>query len=1171
MADFVHLHLHTEYSLLDGACRIDKLVKRAKELGQSAVAITDHGVMYGAVDFYKAAKKAGIKPIIGCEVYLAQRTLYDKQASLDRENYHLVLLVKNKEGYQNLIKLNTIAFTDGFYSKPRIDIDLLKKHSGGLVALSACLGGRIPQYILNGDFDGAYAHACEMKAIFGDDFYLELQDHGYSEQKIVNSALEKISRELSIPLVATNDVHYLNKSDAQSHAVLMCIQTNNVLSDGRPLGFDTDEFYFKSSQEMERLFKNCPEAIENTCRIAEKCNFDFEFGKLFLPAYKNSEGISNEEYFRKLCFKGLENIFERESISEAERSEYTKRLEYELDTVIKMGFCEYYLIVWDFVNYAKSKGIAVGPGRGSGAGSLLAYAIGITGVNPIKYRLLFERFLNPERISMPDFDIDFCYERRHEVIEYVSRKYGSDHVSQIVTFNTMAARAVVRDVGRVLGMPYADVDAVARLIPHALDITLDKALEEKELSELYRSNSKIKELIDISKTLEGMPRHASVHAAGVVITDKPVSEYVPLAVNNSNTVTQYTMNTVADIGLLKMDFLGLRYLTVIQNAADMVRANYDPNFDMDNIDLNDKKVYKMITQGNTLGLFQIESAGMTNLLMGLAPESIEDITAALALYRPGPMDSIPRYIENRKNKENIKYPHPSLADILGVTYGCIVYQEQVMQIFRALAGYSYGRADIVRRAMSKKKTAEMENERQYFLYGKKGEDSSVECEGAILRGVDKRTAEDIFDSMADFAKYAFNKSHAAAYSILTYQTAYLKCYYKKEFMASLLTSQMGSDGKLSIYMSECSRLGIKVLPPDINESQMGFTVSDDCIRFGLLAIKNVGSGFINAVFSERKIRPFASFDDFVSRMSGVDLNKRMIESLIKSGAFDCFGKRRSVLLAVFEKAVEMATSVIRRNLVGQMDLFSSKESDSMLTIDYPELDEFPMHEILNMEKQVTGHYLSGHPLYDFEKGKDKISDVLTAFEQGVNTYRERQAVEFVCLVLSKKIKATKNGENMAFLEVEDIDGSIEIIIFPKILETYKEIIETGRIVKIFGEISLKDDEVKILARSFAPAQKGISGQRAKNEDNKNTSENIVNVLKKDENLSLYLRIPSESDKIINKIIALLTIFEGKDEVHFYFEKEKKHIKLNGVLTDSQGIVKKELEEILGRENVVIKG
>ncbi|MDD6313328.1 MAG: DNA polymerase III subunit alpha [Firmicutes bacterium] len=1227
MRDFVHLHLHTEYSLLDGACRIDRLFEYAKQLGQDTVAITDHGTMYGVVEFVKAAKKHGMKAIVGCEVYCAERTRFDKDYSLDKNNYHLVLLCKNAEGYKNLIYLVTHAYTEGFYSKPRIDFELLSAHSEGLVCLSACIAGKLPQLILAGDTDGAREYALRFKKLFGEDYYFELQNHGYPDQLRVNSALLRLSEELGIETVATNDVHYLKKEDADSQAILLCIQTASVISDGRPLGFETDEYYLKSGDEMEQAFPNCPRALENTRAVADKCNFEFEFGRNCLPKFDLPEGETAPHYLRQLCLEGFEARINEGGIPDDRRGEYMTRLEYELSVVEKMGFCEYFLIVHDFVRYARDNGIYVGPGRGSGAGSLAAYCLRITSLDPLRYNLLFERFLNPERVTMPDFDIDFCYERRHEVIEYVTRKYGADHVAQIVTFNTMAARAVVRDVGRAMGLPYSDVDSVAKKIPRDLNITLDRALSEvPELKKMYDESDTVRKLIDVSRLLEGMPRHASVHAAGVVITDRPIGEYVPLAVNSGSTVTQYTMNDIAEIGLLKIDFLGLRFLTVIRDAVNFIREE-QPDFDIEKIPENDPGTMKMVSSGATVGLFQIESAGMRRLIMQMKPETIEDITTAIALYRPGPMDSIPRYLKNRQNETNIEYTVPETEPILKVTHGCIIYQEQVMQIFSLLAGYSYGRADIVRRAMSKKKMSVMASEREIFLHGLTAPDGTVEVDGAQRRGIPQDKAEKIFDEMAEFAKYAFNKSHAAAYSLITYRTAYLKYYYPAEYMAALLTSQLDG-GKLSFYVAEAVRLGITVLPPDINESRMGFSVKDGSIRFGLLAVKNVGAGFIREILSERENGAFADFEDFVFRMSSHGINRKTVESLILCGALDSFGLYRSRMAAVCEKLIDDASAATRKNLAGQMDLFSVRSDTKAFSADivYPDIPEFPEREKLAHEKECCGVYLSGHPLYRYEPLSDKIG---AANAEELSAMPDNSAVTLLGMVDSVKLKPTKKGDRMAFVSIEDLTGSVEVIVFPRVFERYSPLIREGEILVLEGELSFKDDDPKILAKNLVSAAEaenygfeadksgfrsdnagsrsgnaesrlgnasGSVGSKPDGADNRpvNTaagSEKVTfspqnngrNVMQSQslsphsdsdlgpvfqENDKIYLRLEQKNDRLESKILALAGIFNGQNPVIVYIAESGKSYRLSsGCALDRD--VYREFCLLVGEENVKI--
>ncbi len=1225
---FVHLHLHSEYSLLDGACRINEIAEKAKEYGMSAVAITDHGNMYGVVDFFKACKKNGVKPIIGCEIYVAPGSRFNKDKINDSDYSHLVLLCKNETGYRNLIQIVSKAYTEGFYSKPRADIELLKEHSDGLIALSACLGGYIPKKIVDNDIPAAKEHALLLNEIFGKgNFYLELQNHGIKEQALVNTVLIQFGRTLDIPLVATNDVHYINKTDAQIQKILMCIQMNKTLDNSGDFAFETEEFYLKSGDEMSSIFKDCPEAIENTIKIAEMCNFEFEFDKLFLPAFYPPDGLSSVGYLKKLCDEGLEKRFSQmDSAGEKyDTDEYKQRLEYELDVVVKMGYAEYYLIVNDFISYAKSQGIPVGPGRGSGAGSLAAYCLGITDVNPIKYGLLFERFLNPERVSMPDFDVDFCYERRPEVIEYVGEKYGKDHVAQIVTFGTMAARAAIKDVGRALGLGYSEVDVVAKNIPFALGMTIDRAMEENSaLAEIYKNDLTMRHVIDVAKRIEGMPRHASIHAAGVVITDKPVSEYVPLAANRGSVVTQFTMNTIADLGLLKIDFLGLRYLTVISDAEKLVK-NRIPDFDISKVDINDSAAYRLISSGKTDGVFQLESGGMKNLLIKLKPENLEDITAAISLYRPGPMDSIPKYLENRKHPEKIKYVCDGLEDILSVTNGCIVYQEQVMQIFRRLAGYSYGRADIVRRAMSKKKIAVMEEEREYFIHGKKKDDGTVECPGAVANGISEEAAVQLYGEMSEFAKYAFNKSHAACYAVLAFRTAYLKAHYPAEYMCALLNSVMDRADKIALYISECKGFSIKILPPDINKSIHAFSIEDGNIRFGLLAVKRVGRNFITSVINERKNGDFTSLDNFLLRMPAGEINKQMLESMVKCGAFDCFGKKRSQLLAIYESAADIVARRNRSNITGQCDMFSMDNEDdgfSSVKLDYPDIKELDYMEKLSLEKEVAGIYLSGHPLERFSEtvknmGAVRSSDINEAANPQPGeapALSEKQVVTMVGVVASKKITSTRTGQKMAFVEIEDEVGAIEAIVFPKLFETMNVMLETGKPVAVTGELSFKDTdsqtdsgeiirEGKILVKKAVPVEENgksplsafekadISFKNGENNTAKPTfkvsfssinSEKAENKVVTEQprnaippfsdsdgkTLCLYLKIPSEKSEEFFRVKRLLEIFSyGKTPVFLHFADSAKTVRLSGFDLKLNETVLALLKEILGEENV----
>ena len=1032
-------------------------MQRVKALGQTAVAITDHGVMYGCVDFYKAAKKEGVKPIIGCEVYVATRTRFDKVNRIDGSN-HLVLLCKNETGYKNLIKMVSAGFTEGFYNKPRVDHELLEEYHEGLICLSACLAGEIPQALLAGDYEKAKNLARYYEDLFGKgNYYIEIQDHGLDEQRTVLPLLVRLSRETGIPLVATNDAHYLEKEDSRMQHILICIQTNKTVNDDDVLEFGTDEFYVKSNDEMYELFSAWPEACENTNRIAEMCSFDFEFGVTKLPYFVAPDGMDNKEYFVKLCRDGLLRRYGAD-VPEDIRA----RLDYEISIIDRMGYINYYLIVFDFINYAKSQGIPVGPGRGSGAGSLAAYCVGITNIDPIKYNLLFERFLNPERVSMPDFDIDFCYERRQEVIDYVIRKYGADHVAQIVTFGTMAARAAIRDVGRVLDMPYGTVDGIAKLVPMEPKMTLTKALSiSRELKARYDADPQVKELIDMSLKLEGMPRHASTHAAGVVITREAADEYVPLATNDGNPVTQFTMTTIEELGLLKMDFLGLRTLTVIDDAEKMIRKR-EPGFSMDAVPYDDQRVYAMLNAGETEGVFQMESGGMTQAVMGLQSKSLEDIIAIISLYRPGPMESIPTYIANRHNPGNVKYKTPQLEHILDVTNGCIVYQEQVMQICRELAGFSYGQADLVRRAMSKKKHDVMEKERQHFVHG--NTEPGHECAGCVANGISETVANAIFDDMSSFASYAFNKAHAAAYAVVAYQTAYLKRHYPREFMAALLTSVLDNTGKVIEYTAECQRMGIRVLPPDINASDAGFTVEGKDIRFGLLALKNVGRNLIATVVRERSGTPYRSLYDFCKRLHGTEINRRAVESMIKSGAFDNLEAKRRSMMDGVEGILKSVESEARRNLDGQIDLFGALDGEQESGRNVYKLpdsgEEYPYDILLQMEKEVSGLYLSGHPLDHYRPVIEKVSTCRISELVGENAHAyDEQNVTLVCTVVRTKTINTKAGGMMAFITVEDLSGSMEVLAFPKVLLAASEAVHDNAVVVIKGRVSYKEDAV----------------------------------------------------------------------------------------------------------------
>ncbi len=1147
---FVHLHVHTEYSLLDGACRIDRMFDRLKELGQTAIAITDHGVMYGCVDFYKAAKKAGVKPIIGCEVYVATRSRFDKVNRIDGSN-HLVLLCKNETGYKNLIKLVSAGFIEGFYSKPRVDKELLEQHHEGLVCLSACLAGEIPQALLAGDYEKAKAAALYFNDLFGQgNFYIEIQDHGIDAQQQILPLLIRLARETGIPLVATNDAHYLRKEDSKMQSILICIQTGKTVQDADKLEFETDEFYLKSTEEMYDLFSIAPDACENTVKIAEMCNFDFEFGVTKLPYFEAPDGMDNQVYFEKLCREGLVRRY-----GDGVTDEMRERLEYEIDVIRRMGYTNYYLIVFDFINYAKQQGIPVGPGRGSGAGSLAAYCVGITNIDPIRYNLLFERFLNPERVSMPDFDVDFCYERRQEVIDYVNEKYGHDHVAQIITFGTMAARAAIRDVGRVLGMPYAQVDSISKMVPMELKMTLNRALEvSPELKAQYEADPQVKELIDTAIKIEGMPRHASTHAAGVVITREAANEYVPLASNDGVPVTQFTMTTIEELGLLKMDFLGLRTLTVIKNAEEMVRRR-EPDFSMDNISYDDAATYDMLGRSETEGVFQLESTGMKQVLTGLQPKNLEDIIALISLYRPGPMDSIPTYLRNRHEPDKVRYKTPQLAHILDVTNGCIVYQEQVMQICRELAGFTLGQADLVRRAMSKKKHDVMEKERQHFVTG------------CAANGISEQAANDIFDDMSSFASYAFNKSHAACYAYVAFQTAYLKCHYPSEFMAALLTSVLDNTDKVIEYTGECQRLGIKVLPPSINVSDGGFTVDGKSIRFGLNATKNVGRNLIAAVVRERKEKPFTSLYDFCRRLHGQELNRRAAESLVKCGAFDETGVSRKAMLENVDAIFKSVETDVGRNVEGQLDLFSQLSGESAGTAgeDFHIEDhgEFPLPELLKMEKEVSGLYLSGHPLDGYRQQIQKIGACRIADLMGEEARRyDGKHVNIVCAVIKSKFMTTRSNTMMAFTNVEDLSGTMEIIVFPKVLADCRSALQDNAVVVINGRVSVKEEEnAKLVAEKIVPIEEysanGAAAPRPAQE--------------KPARKGMYLKVPSRSCPQFAKVENLLSIFEGSLPVYIYFEDQKQlTLAPRNLWSMEHELLTCELKRILGDGNVAFK-
>lgn len=1176
---FVHLHNHTEYSLLDGACRIEKLLDRAKELGQTSVAITDHGVMYGAVDFYKAAKKRGIKPIIGCEVYVAKRTRFDRIHELDRENRHLVLLCRNEEGYRNLIAMVSKAFTEGFYNRPRVDFELLEKYSGGLIALSACLAGEIPRALAAGDYEEAKNAALRYRDIFGpENFYLELQDHGIREQKYVNPQIIRLSRETGIPLVVTNDCHYIMPEDNQMHHILICIQTNRTIEDTDTLEFGSDQFYFKSEEEMRALFPEVPEAADNTALIAERCNVEFEFGKTKLPRFDTPDGSDNKEYFVRMCYEGLYRHY-----GDNPPQELRDRLEYEISTIDTMGYVNYYLIVHDFIRYAKSVGIPVGPGRGSGVGSLAAYCIGITGVDPIKYDLIFERFLNPERVSMPDFDIDFSDERRQEIIEYVIRKYGGDHVAQIVTFGTMAAKLAIRDVGRAMAIPYNVCDAVAKMIPGDLNMTIEKALTvSHELKERYDTDSQVKSLLDMAMKIEGMPRHTSTHAAGVVITDKRVMDYVPLAKNDDSVVTQFTKDTIEELGLLKMDFLGLRNLSVMDNAVKLIHRK-EPAFDLEKIPMDDSKVYDMMAQGLTEGVFQFESAGMKKTTMRVSPKSLEDLIAIISLYRPGPMQFIDTYVENRRHPEKVTYKHPRLSKILDVTCGCIIYQEQVMNIFRELAGYSLGRADIVRRAMSKKKHDVLEKEREIFIYGQTDENGNVEIEGCLRRGVDEATAKTLFSEIENFASYAFNKSHAAAYATVSYQTAYLKYYYPREYLASLLSSVLGSAGKLAEYMEECHRLGINVLPPHVNYSENGFTVSDGNIRYGLLAVKNLGRGVITRMVQERENGGrFTSFYDFCQRMNGRDMNKRAVESLVKCGALDGLGNNRREMLMNVSGIMDGIDAEKRNNLEGQLGFFGNDSSETQHII--PSAVDFSPSEKLAMEKEVTGMYLSGHPMAEYKSvytsGLAARTDRIISAASGENDmFRDDQRVDIMGIVSQVKKKITKSNSTMAFVTVEDLYGSIEVLVFPQVYEQFSGLLREGTAVRISGRLSFTEEkDPKIICESAGdlPSRETIE-KACEARKNRNTAAyrgepGHKNSNKPVKNPGLYIRVSSMDSPEYKKAMQYIEVFDGVTDLYIYDLSRSKLVRAPAVYrVQVNDVLLKALNDLLGDGNAVIKG
>ena len=1153
---FCHLHTHTEYSLLDGEASIKKLVARVKELGMDSCAITDHGSMYGVVDFYREAKAQGIHPVIGCEVYMAPRSRFDKVHDIDNKTSHLILLAENQKGYKNLIKLVSAGYIDGFYYKPRIDFEMLKEHSEGIIALSACIAGEVPKALLRGDYDEAKKIALKYAEVLGkDNYFLEIQDHGLSEQKRIIPDMLRLSEETGIGLAATNDIHYLKKEDAKYQDVLMCIQMEKKVDDPDRMKFETEEFYIKSPEEMMSLFEYVPQAIENTEKIAKRCNVDFDFGTRHLPAYAVPDGKDAFEYLHELCQSGLEKRYSPVS------DELQKRLDYELGVIKSMGFVDYFLIVWDFIHFAKNNGVMVGPGRGSAAGSIVAYSLGITTVDPIKYGLIFERFLNPERVSMPDIDIDFAPNGRQKIIDYVVEKYGEGQVAQIITFGTMKAKLAIRDVGRALDIPYAEVDKVAKLVPFDLKMTISKALDiSTELHALYENDPQIKELLDTSMALEGLPRHASTHAAGVVITSEPIVNYVPLQLNSENFITtQFTKDTVENLGLLKMDFLGLRNLTVIENAVKIIKRTRGIDLNMDEIDYDCKEVYELISSGNTDGVFQLESAGMQSFMQELKPDTLEDVIAGIALYRPGPMEQIPRYIKSKKNPKTIKYKHPLLKNILDVTYGCMVYQEQVLEIVRTLAGYSLGKADSMRRVISKKKADQMVIERKNFIYG--SDDGDIP--GCIKNGIDEQTAISIFDEINDFANYAFNKSHAAAYAFVTYQTAYLKTFYPVEYMASLISSIDDLD-KINHYIANCKEMGIDRLPPDVNKSEDTFTVENNSIRFGLSAVKNVGRAMILNLVNERKNNgEFKTFSDFIDRMAGRDMNKRALEGLISCGAFDSMGVKRSQLLAVYEKALDGTAKAARDNVAGQMSLFDTIEEQSEMQ--FPNIDELDKKTMLKMEKQSTGLYFSGHPMEEYtdkikKLTKYNISDVLTSVhkDEDGNYHAVEGGLQdgdmmIICAAIaSRKNKTTRSNAQMAFLNVEDVYGSVECIVFPKVLNEFSPLLQEDNLVAIACRLSIREDEApKILMQSVQLLDEALMAKK--------------------EPKRLYIQLETRNDENLKNVEKYLSPYQGDMEVRLFFKDTRKMSSVPRRLwfNGTENAIY-DLKNIFGEDNVKIK-
>lgn len=1177
MGDFVHLHLHSEYSLLDGACRVSDIPSAARNAGHHAVAITDHGVMYGAVSFYEACKKEGVKAIIGCEVYVAEGSRLNKSREGGRYT-HLVLLVKNDIGYRNLIYLVSKGFTEGFYSKPRIDMELLFEHSEGLIALSGCIAGEIPQRLISGDYEGAKKQAVALSNLFGkDSFYLELQNHGIPEEIEAAEGLRKISRETGIPLVATNDVHYVSKKDAEYQAVLMCIQTNSRIEDGRPIGFESDEYYYKSTEEMRVLFSDCQEAVQNTVKIADMCNFDFDFSKTYLPRYHCPDNVPADEYLKKLTVEGFNRKLEEGKIkfdARFLREDYEARYENELSVISTMGYSEYFLIVWDFVNFARENSIRVGPGRGSGAGSLVAYLIGITDIDSLSYDLIFESFLNVDRVSMPDFDIDFADNRREEVIDYVKKKYGSDHVSQIITFGTMSAKAVVRDVGRAIGMPYGTVDAVAKSIPSELNVTLKDALENKKLREQYDSDEAVKRLIDTAMALEGMPRHASTHAAGIVITDKPVNEYVPLAATGGNSLTQFDMDTIASLGLLKFDFLGIRYLTVIDEAEKMIRKKV-PDFNIEKVPLDDEKTYRLICKGNTEGVFQLNSEGMRSKLVQMRPSTFDDIIAAIALYRPGPMKAgaVDAYASNKQDPSRIVYVTDKLAPVLDSTYGCLVYQEQVAQIFRELAGFSFSRADNVRRAIKKKKANIIESEKEAFI------------SGAAENGISSQAAEKIFSDIEGFSSYAFNKSHATAYAVTAYRTAYLKAHFKLEYYSALMTAELSYQGKILEYMSDCRRSGFEILPPSVNKSSSGFIPEGNGIRFGLLPIQNVGRPLCEFIVKEREENgEYRSFDDFLTRMEMSDLNKRQYEMLVKAGALDDFGHRRSSLLAMTDKVIENKNAARSMTESGQLDIISMLgEGENVPKITVPQFPDLTPMQTLKYEREALGISLSGSLLdkYSDHISRLKAVDVrllAEAYSEEAELLDESrsisdgQRINIAGLVKKRVNKNTRSGDAMAFVTVEDRSGELEVVVFPKLLSSVGYLLLTDTAIGVTGTVSVKENGVSVLANKiFLLEENGeINGTKAVNTHSERSAADDS-----EENFDcpkhfLYIKIDDVNTPMYNNVHLILEKHKGEHQVIFYSENRKKYIKEAGLAVSYRRSLLEALEELLGAGNTVFK-